>query len=369
MAKTTSFSIKFEGYDKTFKNINAIVGELSDMKEELLQLEKALAEESDTTKWDELNKQINKTEQNIKDFEKAVLENTEITDKALKKTIQLQQESIKQSEEVAKQFEEAFSPEAIIEFSAKAGAAFIGLSEGFIGTGEAADKATERLGKALVKINGIKDSAEVAILGLRKANSTMQLFADRLSKGGVAAQGLGKAMNFLSTGLKGPFLLITAITGAVTLLIQSFGGLANTINFVSDSLGGLFSAFQALLSLKNPLTAFNDEFARLGEQRFLEKRFESLNEEIAIQLTKLGRLNKELELSNSIGEKRKLTNQIFEITNEQLNNQIDLLRKLQKNETDAGKRQELFLELRWPVRSKRSVIIPNSTSNITTSFY
>lgn len=345
MANETTFSIKFEGYDKTFKNINAIVGELSDMKEELLQLEKALAEESDTTKWDELNKQINKTEQNIKDFEKAVLENTEITDKALKKTIQLQQESIKQSEEVAKQFEEAFSPEAIIEFSAKAGAAFIGLSEGFIGTGEAADKATERLGKALVKINGIKDSAEIAILGLRKANSTMQLFADRLSKGGAAAQGLGKAMNFLSTGLKGPFLLITAITGAVTLLIQSFGGLANTINFVSDSLGGLLAGFKALIELKNPLTAFNDEFARLGEQRGLEKDLETINNlqgDIDVLVSKYQRY---IDQSLTNANTQDLVNKQYDLQNKFLVSQVVKLTELANIETDLGKKQEYKNEI------------------------
>ena len=346
MANETTFSIKFEGYEKTFNSINDVVEGLSDMKQELQQLEEEFsAAEFGSENWDQLNKNIKESEKNIKAFENQLSESSEISSKALQNTIKLQQESIKQSEEVAKKFDESFSPEAIIEFSAKAATAFIGLSEGFSGTGEAADKATERLNKALVKINGIKDTAEVAVSGIKKFNSTLDFFSDKLSKGGAAAQGLGKALRFLTTGLKGPFLLIGALTAALGGLISAFGSLANTINFVSDSLGGLFEGFKALLSFQNPLTAFNNEFERLGKIRGLEKQLETINNlqgEVDVLTAKYQRY---IDQSLTFTGTQDLVNKQYEIQNKLLASQVAKLQEIADIETDLGKKQELRNEI------------------------
>lgn len=346
MANETTFSIKFEGYEKTFNSINDVVEGLSDMKKELQQLEEEFASaEFGSENWDQLNKNIKESEKNIKAFENQVSESSEISSKALQNTIKLQQESIKQSEEVAKAFDESFSPEAIIEFSAKASAAFIGLSEGFSGTGEAADKATERLNKALVKINGIKDTAEVAVLGIRKFNSTLDFFSDKLSKGGTAAQGLGKALQFLTTGLKGPFLLIGALTAALGGLIAAFGSLANTINFVTDSLGGLLEGFKALLSFQNPLTAFNNEFERLGKIRGLEKQLETINNlqgEVDVLTAKYQRY---IDQSLTFAGTQDLVNKQYDLQNKFLASQVSKLQEIANIETDLTKKQELNNEI------------------------
>lgn len=350
MANETTFSIKFLNYEKTVTSIDEVVTGLSDMKEELSKLE----EEFSTAKfgsdeWNNLNKNIKISEKNIKELEQAISESSEISSKALQNTIKLQQESIKQSEEVAKKFDESFSPEAIIEFSAKAATAFIGLSEGFSGTGEAADKATERLNKALVKINGIKDTAEVAVSGIKKFNSTLDFFSDKLSKGGVAAQGLGKALQFLTTGLKGPFLLIGALTAALGGLIAAFGSLANTINFVTDSLGGLFEGFKALLSFQNPLTAFNNEFERLGKLRGLEKQLETINNlqgEVDVLTAKYQRY---IDQSLTFAGTQDLVNKQYEIQNKLLASQVakmqEIANELKKNAGDAKEFQELTNEI------------------------
>lgn len=346
MANETTFSIKFEGYEKTFNSINDVVEGLSDMKQELQQLEEEFsAAEFGSENWDQLNKNIKESEKNIKAFENQLSESSEISSKALQNTIKLQQESIKQSEEVAKKFDESFSPEAIIEFSAKAATAFIGLSEGFSGTGEAADKATERLNKALVKINGIKDTAEVAVSGIKKFNSTLDFFSDKLSKGGAAAQGLGKALQFLTTGLKGPFLLIGALTAALGGLISAFGSLANTINFVSDSLVGLLEGFKALLSFQNPLTAFNNEFERLGKIRGLEKQLETINNlqgEVDVLTAKYQRY---IDQSLTFTGTQDLVNKQYEIQNKLLASQVAKLQEIADIETDLGKKQELRNEI------------------------
>jgi hypothetical protein len=361
MANETTFSIKFDGYEKTFKNINELVGGLADMKQELSDLEEQFSSaEFGSQEWDDLNKQIEKTNNSIKEFEKQVSESSAITNAAIQKTLKLQEESIKQSEETAKAFEEAFSPEAIIEFSAKASAAFIGLSEAFGGTGGAAEKSIERIQKALITVNAIKDSAEVAVLSFKKFKTGLDSWSDSLAKGGKSATLLGKGVDLLGKGLKSPLVILTAIIGVVTALTSAFGNLANVINFVSDSVAGLVSGFKALISFENPLTAFNNEFERLGKQRGLEQRLDSLNEQIRINLTSFEKLNQQLALSNSFGEKRKLTNEIFEKTNDQLNDQLDILRKLIKVETDKTKLAELDLEF----QNKRVEIIQLQTQNI-----
>jgi len=345
MANETTFSIKFDGYEKTFKNINELVGGLADMKQELADLEKEFANaEFGSAEWDNLNKQIEKTNNSIKEFEKQVSESSAITNTAIQKTLKLQEESIKQSEETAKAFEEAFSPEAIIEFSAKASAAFIGLSEAFGGTGGAAEKSIERIQKALITVNAIKDSAEVAVLSFKKFKTGLDSWSDSLAKGGKSATLLGKGVDLLGKGLKSPLVILTAIIGVVTALTSAFGNLANVINFVSDSVAGLISGFKALISFENPLTAFNNEFERLGKQRDLEKQFQDLQIEIADTSKVLANLNKELAIATSFGEKRKLTNDIYEQSNAIIEKEIGLLYELEKLETDQTKRDELLLQ-------------------------
>ena len=55
--KTTTFQIKFENYDKSFKNINAITSELADMNASLKQLEEEFAKaDFGSDEWKELAK-------------------------------------------------------------------------------------------------------------------------------------------------------------------------------------------------------------------------------------------------------------------------------------------------------------------------
>lgn len=361
MAKTTSFEIKFEGYDKTFKNIDAITSELADMNAELKELEKQFNEtDPDTEKWKELADQINFAEKQIKNFTQSIEKSVEETNKALQSSIDTQKELDKQAEETRKALNEAFSPEAIIEFSAKASAAFIGLSEAFGGTGGAAEKSIERIQRALITVNAIKDSAEVAVLSFRKFDAVLGNWSASLAKGGKSASLLGKGVDLLGKGLKSPLFILTAIIGVVTALTSAFGNLANVINFVSDSVSGLVQGFKALVSFENPLTAFNNEFERLGSQRGLEKKFQDLQIEIADTSTLLAKLNKELALSNSFGEKRRLTNEIFEQSNSILQKEIGLLYELEKVETDQTKRDELLVQR----LAKKAELIQLETQNV-----
>lgn len=347
MAKTTSFEIKFEGYDKTFKNIDAITSELADMNAELKELEKQFNEtDPDTEKWKELADQINFAEKQIKNFTQSIEKSVEETNKALQSSIDTQKELDKQAEETRKALNEAFSPEAIIEFSAKASAAFIGLSEAFGGTGGAAEKSIERIQRALITVNAIKDSAEVAVLSFRKFDAVLGNWSASLAKGGKSASLLGKGVDLLGKGLKSPLFILTAIIGVVTALTSAFGNLANVINFVSDSVSGLVQGFKALVSFENPLTAFNNEFDRLGKQRGFEKQFQDLQIEIADTSKALANLNKELALSNSFGEKRKLTNDIFGISNDLIEKEIKLLKDLASVESDKTKLDELTTQRR-----------------------
>lgn len=363
MAKTTSFEIKFEGYEKTFKNIDAITSELADMNQELKELEKQFNEtdpDENIEKWKELAEQINFAEKQIKNFTQSVEKSVEETNKALQSSIETQKELDKQAEETRKALNEAFSPEAIIEFSAKASAAFIGLSEAFGGTGGAAEKSIERIQRALITVNALKDSAEVAVLSFRKFDSVLGNWSASLAKGGKSASLLGKGVDLLGKGLKSPLFILTAIIGVVTALTSAFGSLANVINFVSDSVSGLVKGFKALVSFENPFTAFNNEFDRLGKQRGFEKLFQDFQIEVADTSKALANLNKQLELSNSFGEKRQLTNEIFEISNDLIKKEINLLKDLASVETDKSKLDELTIQR----RAKEVELVQLSTQNV-----
>jgi len=125
MANETTFSIKFEGYDKTFDNIENVVEELVNLQEQIQETEKELSKSKfGTEQFDNLQKELVESEKLLKGFTEEVAKSSAISNKALQSTIQLQKEAAVQSEEIAKAFDEAFSPEAIIEFSAKAGIIF-----------------------------------------------------------------------------------------------------------------------------------------------------------------------------------------------------------------------------------------------------
>lgn len=346
MAKTTTFQIKFENYDKSFKNINAITSELADMNASLKQLEEEFAKaDFGSDEWKELAKNINETENLIKGFTQEIENSTEITNKALQSSIETQKELQTQSEETKKALEEAFSPEAIVEFSAKASAAFIGLGEAFGGTGGEAIKSVERIQKALITVNAIKDSAEVAVLSFRKLNTVLANWSLALEKGGKSASLLGKGVDLLGKGLKSPLVIFTAIIGVVTTLTAVFGDLANVINFVSDSVGGLVNGFKALISFENPFTAFGKEFERLGKLRDAEKNVAKFALETQLSAAALEKLNQKLELSNNLADKRKFTNEIYKETLFLTNQELDAQEKLIEVTTDKQALEEAQVKL------------------------
>ena len=347
MANETTFSIKFDGYEKTFESIENVTFELTSMQNELKDLEKQLSSAKFGSKeWDNLNLQIKETETNIDSFSKEIAKSSKITNKALESTLKLQEEATKQSEETAKAFEDAFSPEQIVEFSAKASAAFIGLSEGFTGTGEAADKATERLNKAMVQVNGIKDTAEVAVMAFGKFKTALNSWSDSLAKGGAAAQVLSKGLKFLTTGLKGPFVLIGVITAAIGGLIASFGSLGNAINFVTDSLGGLMSGFKALVSGENPFTAYTNEVERAGKLRGFEKQLEAINQLQGDLDLINAKYQRYIDQSLTFAGTQALVNKQYDVQNKFIASQIKLQNDILSQTKDLGERQVLLQEIR-----------------------
>lgn len=361
MANETTFSIKFEGYDKTFKNIDAITKELVDMNEELQDLEKQLnSADFGSEEWKELANNITETENKIKSFTQEIENSTEITNKAFQSSIETQKELSAASEETKKALEEAFSPEALVEFGAKASAAFIGLNEAFGGTGEAAEKSIARIQKALITVNAIKDSAEVAVLSFKKFKTTTDALSQSLAKGGPAAQTLGKGFEVLGKGLKSPLVVFTAIIAVVTTLISVFGDLNTILTTVSNSISGVVSGFKALISGENPLTAYNKEVDRLENLAVAEKNLVKVNQAIAKQAEEIADLNQLIETTIDLNIKRALVNQLYTKETENLKKQVDALVAVESKTVDLTEKENLLNE----IYTKRAEIVQLETANI-----
>ena len=127
-------------------------------------------------------KNINETENLIKGFTQEIENSTEITNKALQSSIETQKKELQtQSEETKKHLKKPFHQKQSLNFQ-QSFSGFHWIREAFGGTGGEAIKSVERIQKALITVNAIKDSAEVAVLSFRKLNTVLANWSLALEK-------------------------------------------------------------------------------------------------------------------------------------------------------------------------------------------
>jgi len=255
-------SIKFDGYEKTFSNINGIAEELALMNEEILKAEKELSNaEFGSDEWNSLSKSIEENTSLIKGFTKEIEKSSEVSLDSLQKVIKVNEDYTKSLEETQKVFDEEFSSAKITEFGAKAAAALLGVAESVSLLGDSS-KSAEQLQKqfqqTVIVTNALKDSAEVLGDAQKKLASFTNLVSSSFKNGATFTQKFSKAMELLGKAAKGPLLVFTLITGAVTALISTFGGLQEVINSITDTFAGFVKGIKSLFSGKGLKEAFDD---------------------------------------------------------------------------------------------------------------
>jgi len=247
-------SIKFDGYDKTFANINGIAEELSLMNEEILKAEKELANaDFGSDEWNSLSESIQENTSLIKGFTKEIEKSSDVSLDSIQKVIKANDEYTKSLEETQKVFDEEFSSAKITEFGAKAAAALLGVAESVAILGDSS-KSAEQLQKqfqqTVIVTNALKDSAEVLGDAQKKLSALTNTVTASFKNGATFAQKFSKTMEVLGKASRGPLLVFTLITGAVAGLIATFGPLQGIIDGLTDTFAGFVNVIKGLASGK-----------------------------------------------------------------------------------------------------------------------
>jgi len=381
-------SIKFDGYDKTFANINGIAEELSSMNEEILKAEKELANaDFGSDEWNNLSESIVNNTKLMQDFTKEVVKTTNVTEDSLGRIqeaykenekaivdandaiVKSNQEYIKNLEEAQKVFDEEFSSAKITEFGAKASAALLGVAESVAvlgGSSKSAEELQKSFQQTVIVTNALKDSAEVLGDAQKKLSALTDAVSASFKSGATFSQRFSKGMDLLTKASRGPLLVFTLIIGSITAMTQVFGGLQETIDAVTDSFAGFIRAAKALFSgrFKDVFDEFDKGKQAAEDLRFLNNELNTLTRLTAQAADSWAKYQAAADQALTVEERGKNLNKIYEEKRELLESEVKALEQIydieQKRDGYTDEVRQRYIDL----QTKKAELIAQESENI-----